>query len=211
MSSLLLFISRGRVSARRPTDFLLLRQKKVSKEKATLLSATLRFATGNLRCSAPVGVRRTRFAQTAAALIPPAPSTAGAYRRAFGRAIAALGLAIPTADTNHPAPRHANHRGRCASAVAWWPSEAKARVVPKAPLAAPRSGAFRGSGPQLFERSEFCGPRETRAPQGARSEAKGRRQWGRLSFAYVSLAKQRKVGRPPGRDPAPEPNYANSQ
>jgi hypothetical protein len=45
-------------------------------------------------------------------------------------------------------------------------------------------------------------PRETRAPQVARSAAKGRRQWGRLSFAYLSLAKQRKVGRPPGRDPA---------
>ncbi|AVO35261.1 hypothetical protein C6570_14250 [Ottowia oryzae] len=36
---------RGRVSARRPTCFLLLRQKKVGKEKATLLAATpsLRF------------------------------------------------------------------------------------------------------------------------------------------------------------------------
>ncbi|MDQ0014717.1 hypothetical protein J2W23_003113 [Variovorax boronicumulans] len=45
-------------------------------------------------------------------------------------------------------------------------------------------------------------PRETRAPQVARSEAEGRRQWGRLSFAYLSLAKQRKVGRLPGRDPA---------
>ncbi|RIX77936.1 hypothetical protein D3H34_17855 [Acidovorax cavernicola] len=43
-----------------------------------------------------------------------------------------------------------------------------------------------------------------RAPQVARSAAKGRRQQGRLSFAYFSLAKQRKVGRPPGRDPAPE-------
>ncbi len=45
-------------------------------------------------------------------------------------------------------------------------------------------------------------PRETRAPQVARSEAEGRRQWGRLFFAYFLLAKQKKVGRPPGRDPA---------
>ena len=37
--------------ARHATHFLLLRQKKVSKEKATLLSATRRFATGKLRCS----------------------------------------------------------------------------------------------------------------------------------------------------------------
>ena len=47
-------------------------------------------------------------------------------------------------------------------------------------------------------------PRETRAPQVARSEAKGRRQRGRLFFGYFLLAKQKKVARPPGRDPAPE-------
>ena len=40
-----------------------------------------------------------------------------------------------------------------------------------------------------------------RAPQVARSEAKGRSQWGRLSFAYFSLAEQRKVGAPPGAHP----------
>ena len=45
----------GRVSPRRATHFLLLRQEKVSKEKATLLSATLRCAAGNLRCSGSAG------------------------------------------------------------------------------------------------------------------------------------------------------------
>ncbi len=38
------------------THFLLLRQKKVSKEKATRLSGSLRFASGNLRCPAKTGV-----------------------------------------------------------------------------------------------------------------------------------------------------------
>ena len=38
------------------THFLLLRQKKVSKEKATRLSGSLRFATGNLRCPGKTGV-----------------------------------------------------------------------------------------------------------------------------------------------------------
>ncbi|QHE87574.1 hypothetical protein F9K07_23095 [Hydrogenophaga sp. BPS33] len=38
-------------------------------------------------------------------------------------------------------------------------------------------------------------PSSARNPEGARSSA-------RLSFAYFSLAKQRKVSRPPGRDPA---------
>ena len=63
----------SRVSARQPTYFLLLCQKKVSQEKATLLPASLRFRSGQpavLAC----GVRRRtryalgkRFAQTAAA------------------------------------------------------------------------------------------------------------------------------------------------
>ena len=37
--------------ARRRSNFLLSRQEKVTKEKATLLCVSLRFATGNLRCS----------------------------------------------------------------------------------------------------------------------------------------------------------------
>ncbi|VTU31225.1 hypothetical protein H6CHR_03556 [Variovorax sp. PBL-H6] len=56
-------------SSRQPSHFLLLRQKKVTKEKATPLAATLRFATGNLRCSLFAGSAQTRCAQTRAALI----------------------------------------------------------------------------------------------------------------------------------------------
>ena len=41
--------------------------------------------------------------------------------------------------------------------------------------------------------------RLTRAPQVARSEAKGRRHQGRLFLAYFLLAKQKKVSRPPRR------------
>jgi hypothetical protein len=41
----------GRGSPRRATHFLSLRRKKVSKERATLHAASLRFAAGNLRCS----------------------------------------------------------------------------------------------------------------------------------------------------------------
>jgi hypothetical protein len=43
--------------ARLRTHFSLLRQRKVSKRKATPLSATLRFATGNLRCGLRTGNR----------------------------------------------------------------------------------------------------------------------------------------------------------
>jgi hypothetical protein len=77
------FAFRGRVSPRQATYFLLLRQKKVSKEKATLLSASLRFATGNLRCSRFAGSRRTRFAQTAASPDPRNAPLLGAARGAW--------------------------------------------------------------------------------------------------------------------------------
>jgi hypothetical protein len=39
------------VCARRRSNFLSLRRKKVTKERATLLAVSLRFAAGNLRCS----------------------------------------------------------------------------------------------------------------------------------------------------------------
>src|SRR3989344_9656511 len=45
------------VCARRRSNFLLPRQEKVTKEKATLHAASLRFAAGNLRCSRPAGSR----------------------------------------------------------------------------------------------------------------------------------------------------------
>ena len=43
------------LSPRRATHLFLLRQNKVSQKKATLLSASLRFAAGNLRCSVQPG------------------------------------------------------------------------------------------------------------------------------------------------------------
>jgi hypothetical protein len=102
-----LFFSRGRVSPRQATYFSLLRQRKVGKRKATLLSATLRCATGNLRCSRFAGSRRTRFAQTAASPDPRTAALLGAARRALGtdrpslrsassRAFASLGRGAPT-------------------------------------------------------------------------------------------------------------------
>ena len=44
--------------------------KKPNEKKGDPQSGSLRCASGNLRCSTPAGVRRTRFAQTTAALIP---------------------------------------------------------------------------------------------------------------------------------------------
>ena len=74
-----------------------------------------------------------------------------------------------------------------------------------------RRGAQRPAdqGSRLSERSAAqrvrARPRWTRAPQVARSEAQGRRQWGRLFFAYFLLAKQKKVTAPPGALPGSRP------
>ncbi|MDR6215273.1 hypothetical protein QE399_002962 [Paracidovorax wautersii] len=57
------------------------------------------------------------------------------------------------------------------------------------------------SGARQRAASSTAPPRD-RAPQVAHSAAEGRRQQGRLSIGYFSLAKQRKAPRPPGRDPA---------
>ena len=87
----------GRVSARRPTHFLLLRQEKVSKEKATLPSASpVRWAhRGNLRCLGSNGVwlKLALRAQIVASPDPLLPVLLGATRRGWGqsRAIASLG------------------------------------------------------------------------------------------------------------------------
>jgi len=91
------------------------------------------------------------------------------------------------------------------AAGAWWPSEAKARVVSQ-PLCMRRGAqGFADQGSQLFERSEFCEtPRNPSTAGCPVAQRRGRRQWGRLFFGYFLLAKQKKVARPPGRHPASE-------
>ena len=54
---------------------------KVTKEKATLAPASLRFATGNLRCSVQPGSKTTRFAQTSFCPDPSGPALLGASTR----------------------------------------------------------------------------------------------------------------------------------
>jgi hypothetical protein len=75
-------IGAGRGSARRPPHFLLLRQEKVSKEKATRVRVSLRCAKGNLRCSRRAGNLQTRLApQTCSLLHPPAAALLGTRTR----------------------------------------------------------------------------------------------------------------------------------
>ena len=80
------------------THFLLLRQKKVSKEKATLAPASLRCATGNLRCSVQPGSKTTRFAQTSFCPDPSGPALLGASTR--GNRERGQKTEIPKTNTN---------------------------------------------------------------------------------------------------------------
>ena len=72
-----------------------------------------------------------------------------------------------------------------------------------------RSAGAAGSGLALFERSEFS--QTPAAPSIAVCPRSGPTNPARLLFAYFLLAKQEKVSRPPGRDPAYPAGQANIQ
>ena len=98
-------------------------------------------------------------------------------------------------------------RGACAREMG--PSEAKARVDVLAPLPLwMRRGAqgLADQGSRVSERRELSETSSNPSTAGCPvAKRRGRRQWGRLSFGYFSLAKQRKVPRMPG-DSRPPPS-----
>ena len=70
------------LSPRRATHFSLLRQRNLRKRKATLVPASLRFASGNLRCSVQPGSRaNSPAAQTSTSPDPSGPPLLGAFTR----------------------------------------------------------------------------------------------------------------------------------
>jgi hypothetical protein len=191
-------------SPRRATYFLLLRQKKVGKEKATPLSVSLRFATGNLRCSEKAGVRRTRCTSFRSDSCGPYPAFSCAPRhsqRGLGSTrrgaslcgeCACIGLGSFT-----QAERSEGPLGICGRAQRW----------PDPPLWLRRGAQrFADKGSQLSERNAvervLRDPAKREHRRLPRSAAKGSQTVGRLFFGYFLLAKQKKVTRPPGRDPA---------
>ena len=193
------FCFRSRVSPRRATYFLLLRQKKVGKEKATLLSASLRFAAGNLRCSTPEGVRRTRFAQTAAALIPPASALLGTARRERSApslrsaleqptlAFASLGGVSSSGGFDNHAP---SFQAQQAQSACWAPA-AERSDGPRVPNPLwLRRGAqrFADQGSPLSERSEFGrDPAKREHRRLPRSAAKGSQTVGSPFLCLLSF------------------------
>jgi hypothetical protein len=187
-------IGANRVSARRPIYFLLLRQKKVAQEKATRVRVSLRYAKGNLRCSQQAGSLQTRFAQTCNLLYPPAAALLGTRTR----------------EGEGTSPRFASVSGKSGSPLTsrWCQAPAAAPGIPvPAPLpcgcAEQRREARIKRAACLSPQGEFAArPRFASSAGCPGAQHRGRRHQGRLSLAYASFAKQRKVSRPPGRDPA---------
>ena len=188
----------SRVSARRPSSFLLLRQKKRTKEKATRVRVSLRCAKGNLRCSQQAGSSQTRFAQTCDLLFPPVAALLGTRTREGG------------AENQYQVTRAEHIAGPSGSPLLTlrWCEAPVAVPVPLAPqlpcvCAEQRSGAREKRPACLSPQGEFADrPRFASSAGCPEAQRRGRRHQGRLSFGDFSLAKQRKVPRPPGRDPA---------
>jgi hypothetical protein len=170
------------------THFLLLRQKKVSKEKATLLSASLRFAPGNLRCSVQAGSRSTRLRLRQSRSLIRLNLRSSAHTEGVG----ARNTKQPNTKPEYLKPR--GHAMAC-PCLSWsslsWGSVFDIRTAPFWLGRAAQMEA--GSGPQLFERSEFCGPPPESSSTGCLKRSARTQTAGRLFFGDVLLAKQKKV------------------
>jgi hypothetical protein len=156
---------------------------------------SLRCAKGNLRCSQQAGSLQKRLSpQTCNLLNPP---------------VAAL-LGTRTRETEGTSPRFASVGGERGSPLSlrWCKAPAAAPGIPDpAPLpcgcAEQRSEARIKRDACLSPQGEFAYRPRFASSAGCPGAAhRGRRHQGRLLFAYFLLAKQEKVSRPPGRDPA---------
>ena len=232
----------GWLAGNRPaaTHFLLLRQKKVSKEKATRLAGA---PAGQPVSGGPSGgPRKLATLRQRAALIPLGPPDTGPVRTGKGEKYqyqyqyqyqangSNVGANQPAAiSAINPIATHA--RTTCARSTFFLKSAENSFLSvsvsvsdpdPAFAPAPPRSGwacavsKKRDQGRALSERNAVkrvcAAPRFLLTAQVARSAAKGPRQPGRLSFAYFSLAKQRKVSRPPGETgPGTQNNQQSSR
>jgi len=188
------------ISPRRATYFSLSRQRKVGKRKATPLSAS-----PSLRYGATCGARgwrglaSTRFAQTIASPDPPAAALLGAHRGDQGQqgCCAALSLfcVFPGAKRSD-GPTESPSGCACDAAMAGWQL---CRV--RQQLLRELTRCSCPSEVNAVNAASSAAHPASVAAQVARSEAEGRSQQGRLFFAYFLLAKQKKVGAPPGAHP----------
>ena len=196
--------------ARRRLTCSLLRQRKVSKRKATRLSGSLRCAAGNLRCPGKTGVGANSLhfvtLKQRAALIPFFRGITGPDRTGQS------GNEIRTAEqpNSHRAQTSAinatNSIACCADTAC-----AKGTFYAQAPVPASESAPASPvlAGPVLDKESRIraarClseaslrGPRLSSSSTGCPKRSVGTQTAGRLSFAYFALAKQRTSESPPG-------------
>ena len=183
----------GRVSPRLATHFLLLRQKKVSKEKASRSPG---------RCAVPCAARAERGrAELACGSDNARPDPlAAALLSPATRQVSGTGSDAQPPEgvplTQNAADLAQSVRHRC-------PLEDVAPIAHPGVyslFAVMRWRVAQGQADQgwrCLSEASSARPRLVRATQRTRRAAHS----ARLSFAYFSLAKQRKVGRPPGRDP----------
>ena len=226
--------------ARRRSNFLLLRHrmagpKKVTKEKATPLSASLRFASGNLRCSRPAGSRsnslRCASLRQSRALIR-WPLRSSAHTEGMGRrtaeqptsirAIASLGpiLRAQVPRVGHSADWVERSDDPCGCldvrlSTPCWLRLRRGGCGVSMGVGAPmlrdltRRGCPSGAAQQ---QSEFHGAPRTRPVAGLPPRtAWGSQTGGRLFFGDFLLAKQKKVTAPPGAHPGTRPWHRHAE
>jgi hypothetical protein len=199
MNSLLRFVVRGRVSPRRATHFLCFAKERKQRKATPTVCVPCAALRGNLRCSTPAGVRRTRFAQTAAALIPPPSALLGAYRRGWERVtFASLG---PNSQDQQPTAQLIPTTAARSAAVAWWPSEAKARSVSK-PLCMRRGAeGFADQGRSCLSEASSADPAKHEHRRLPRSEAQGSQTVGSPFFCLRFFGEAKKSRSPAGARP----------
>ena len=213
------------------SPFLSRRRKKGTKERATLQAASLRFATGNLRCSVRGRHRRTHCAASQLRSDNCGESehevrvSCGTRTRPLPCAPRRILKGTRRAHPGHRCARPQRAQALCAAQRQAERSDGPCGCSAVPPLlAAPAAGRLRGDtgveapvlrclarrgcpngAPQA--RSEFCGaPRNRHAAGLPRSEAQGSQTEGRLLFGDFLLAKQEKVTAPPGAHPGSRPS-----
>ena len=221
--------------ARRATHFLLLRQKKVSKEKATLSLRPLRGAKGQTcavavaGCAVELTARRWRFVRTTTAsqftkqprtcaTATPQPPRRRRSQKGLGRRTAKQLDSQTAKQPDGSSLRSTRHRPRPPLAAA-----------PSARRLNPRDGAERSKGPNgcplpipsvcaeerrvwrirardcLSEASSSETPTNPSTAGCPEAKRRGRRQWGRPFFGDFLSATRKKVTRMPG-DSRPPPS-----
>ncbi len=209
------------------THFSLLRQRKVSKRKATRLSGSLRFASGNLRCPRKTGVGANSLhfvtLKQRAALIPffwgiTGPDRTGLAgikskqpnsHRAQLTAINAINSIVDCAGA-------ACSRGNFDAQAPIPASEPEFESAPASPvLAGPVLGEeSRIRAARCLSEASLRGPPFFSGSTGRPKRSAGTQTAGRLFFAYFLLAKQKKVSRRraiPGQQASAKPRTEASK